>query len=164
MTGIRLVVVIFLISLVAVGCSKKPTQTAGLSGLGPEGEDKDVVTQTVTSPESETPQAEPKAVAIPATAQPIQVQAQPQAQIPSPNLDRNKQIQTALKNANLYLGEVDGKMGPLTRKAVEEFQKMKGLKADGKVGPATWGELQKYLSAAPSISPTAATDAKKKNR
>jgi hypothetical protein len=32
----------------------------------------------------------------------------------------------------------------------KEFQKMKGLKVDGKVGPMTWGELQKYLNVQPS--------------
>ena len=76
--------------------------------------------------------------------------AQPvQPAVPSVDLERNKQIQTALKNVNLYMGEIDGKMGPMTRKAVEEFQKTKGLKVDGKVGPMTWAELQKCLVAAP---------------
>ena len=66
-------------------------------------------------------------------------------------IERNKQIQAALKNAKLYFGEVDGKIGPLTRKAIEEFQGMKGLKVDGKVGPVTWREMEPYLHAqAPS--------------
>lgn len=59
--------------------------------------------------------------------------------------DRNRLIQTALKNANLYTGEIDGKIGPLTKKAVEEFQRLKGLKVDGKVGPQTWAALKDYL-------------------
>ena len=58
---------------------------------------------------------------------------------------RNKDIQKALKNAGLYTGAVDGKLGPKTKKAIEEFQSSKGLKADGKVGPKTWAELEKYL-------------------
>ena len=58
---------------------------------------------------------------------------------------RNKDIQKALKNAGLYTGSIDGKLGPKTKKAIEEFQSSKGLKADGKVGPKTWAELEKYL-------------------
>ena len=50
-----------------------------------------------------------------------------------------------MKNAGFYAGTVDGKIGPKTKKAVEEFQKSKGLKVDGKIGPKTWAELEKYL-------------------
>jgi N-acetylmuramoyl-L-alanine amidase len=50
-----------------------------------------------------------------------------------------------LKNAGFYTGMVDGKIGPRTKKAIEEFQKFKGLKVDGKVGPKTWAELEGYL-------------------
>jgi peptidoglycan hydrolase-like protein with peptidoglycan-binding domain len=59
--------------------------------------------------------------------------------------DRSKDIQAALKNAGFYAGAVDGKIGPKTKKAIEAFQKAKGLKVDGKVGPKTWAELEKYL-------------------
>ncbi|OGW76906.1 MAG: hypothetical protein A3I73_06340 [Omnitrophica bacterium RIFCSPLOWO2_02_FULL_45_16] len=61
------------------------------------------------------------------------------------NIGRNKDIQTALKAAGFYTGNVDGKMGPKTKGAIVEFQKAMGLKADGKVGPKTWMELEKYL-------------------
>ena len=57
-----------------------------------------------------------------------------------------REIQTALKNADYYKGSVDGKAGPLTKKAIEEFQKANNLVADGKVGPKTWAALNKYLS------------------
>jgi murein L,D-transpeptidase YcbB/YkuD len=57
------------------------------------------------------------------------------------------QIQTALKNAGFYLGGIDGKIGPLTRKAIEDFQKANNLKVDGKVGPKTWAVLEKSLNA-----------------
>jgi len=57
------------------------------------------------------------------------------------------QIQAALKNAGLYTGEVDGKIGPKTKRAIQEFQKANGLKADGKVGPKTWELLKMHLSA-----------------
>lgn len=57
-----------------------------------------------------------------------------------------KEIQTALKNAGLYSGSIDGKIGPGTKRAIETFQKNNGLKADGKVGPKTWKALEAYLS------------------
>lgn len=61
---------------------------------------------------------------------------------------RDKDIQRALKAAGFYSGAIDGKIGPKTKKAVEEFQRAKGLKIDGKVGPRTWSELEKYLAQA----------------
>ena len=54
------------------------------------------------------------------------------------------EIQTALKNAGYYNGTVDGKVGPMTKEAVEEFQKANSLEADGKVGPKTWVLLGKH--------------------
>lgn len=63
----------------------------------------------------------------------------------------NIEIQTALKNAGFYTGEIDGKIGPMTKKAIEEFQKTGGLKVDGKVGPQTWGLLSSHLS--PPVEP-----------
>lgn len=57
-------------------------------------------------------------------------------------------IQQALKNAGLYIGKIDGKLGPKTKKAIEEFQKQNNLKADGKVGPKTWDKLKAYLTQA----------------
>lgn len=56
------------------------------------------------------------------------------------------EIQTALKNAGYYAGSVDGKKGPLTKKAIEDFQKGNGLSVDGKVGPKTWDVLSSYLN------------------
>ena len=57
-----------------------------------------------------------------------------------------RQIQTALKNAGFYKGPVDGRIGPRTKEAIKEFQKARGLKADGVVGKRTSAELNKYLS------------------
>ena len=54
-------------------------------------------------------------------------------------------IQAALQNAGFYKGVVDGKSGPLTKKAIVEFQKANGLEPDGKVGPKTWAVLGTYL-------------------
>jgi peptidoglycan hydrolase-like protein with peptidoglycan-binding domain len=57
-----------------------------------------------------------------------------------------KDVQTALKNAGFYAGEIDGKFGPKTKKAVEEFQAANNLKVDGVAGPETWNLLKKYLN------------------
>lgn len=55
------------------------------------------------------------------------------------------EIQQALKNANFYDGNIDGVIGPKTKKAIESFQMQNELKADGIVGPKTWEKLKKYL-------------------
>jgi murein L,D-transpeptidase YcbB/YkuD len=81
---------------------------------------------------------------IPPTAAAGQVAGKAQLAV-APATDRNKDIQTALKNAGFYNGSVDGKIGPKTKSAIQDFQKAKGLKADGKVGPKTWAEMEKYL-------------------
>jgi len=57
-----------------------------------------------------------------------------------------RDIQQALKNADLYTGKIDGILGPNTRKAIESFQSQNNLKADGKVGPKTWQKLKEYLA------------------
>jgi peptidoglycan hydrolase-like protein with peptidoglycan-binding domain len=58
----------------------------------------------------------------------------------------NREIQTALKNAGYYIGEIDGKIGRITKKAIEDFQEANGLGVDGKVGLKTWSILSKYLT------------------
>ncbi len=83
---------------------------------------------------------------IPPSAAPQVAQAPVQQQAVSQTGDvRNRDIQKALKNAGFYAGSIDGKLGPKTKKAIEEFQRSKGLKGDSKVGPKTWAELEKYL-------------------
>lgn len=57
-----------------------------------------------------------------------------------------KGIQTALKNAGYYTGNIDGVVGAKTKQAIMDFQAAKGLKVDGVVGPQTSKALQKYLS------------------
>lgn len=89
---------------------------------------------------------ETKAVVAPAAAPAV---AQEPVPLPpqGPYKPGNKEIQAALKNAGFYAGEIDGKIGPKSKKAIEEFQKSAGLKADGKVGPKTWEALSKHLNA-----------------
>jgi peptidoglycan hydrolase-like protein with peptidoglycan-binding domain len=68
-----------------------------------------------------------------------------------------KEIQAALKNAGYYSAAIDGKVGPKTKKAIEDFQKANGLKVDGKVGPKTWAVLEKS-SAKPVTATSTSTE------
>lgn len=52
-----------------------------------------------------------------------------------------RKLQKLLADLHFYAGELDGDFGPKTEAAVESFQKSKGLKVDGKVGPKTWAAL-----------------------
>lgn len=54
-------------------------------------------------------------------------------------------IQKSLKNAGLYTGPIDCKIGGNTKNAIIEFQKLNGLKPDGIVGKKTWARLQEFL-------------------
>ena len=46
-------------------------------------------------------------------------------------------LQVALRAKHLYTGTIDGVAGPGTRAGVREFQRRRGLAADGVVGPQT---------------------------
>lgn len=65
--------------------------------------------------------------------------------LPKNPFERSKTIQSALKQAGYYGGNIDGKVGPLTQKAILDFQRANGLKDDGQVGRRTWGVLGTYL-------------------
>jgi len=138
------IILAVLVSVSMFGCGKKnipEAQTqeamsmealnalnANLTAPAPVAETKPQVTQPPTLVEKKT------------EAMPASTAAKPSA----------KEIQTALKNAGYYAGSVDGKLGPKTKKAIEEFQKASGLKADGKVGTKTWSLLSKHLNVAPA--------------
>ncbi len=68
--------------------------------------------------------------------------------------ERIREVQTCLKNAGFYKGEVDGVKGRKTRAAIRKFQDANGLTADGVVGKKTWEVLSKYTSG--GEAPTAA--------
>ncbi len=117
-------------------------------------------TTETAAPIAET-KATPAAKQSVEVAQPIPpaVEAKLEPVPAGPYKPTGKEIQTALKNAGLYTGAVDGKIGPMTKKAIEEFQKVNNLKADGKVGPKTWELLRQHLI---SGSAETAAPAKKK--
>lgn len=105
------------------------------------------------------PAAEPQA-ATPAKAQVAESAVAPAAAaklepLPpqGPYKPTVQEIQTALKNAGFYAGTVDGKLGPKTKKAIEDFQKANNLVADGKVGPKTWAALGTHLNAPAPVTP-----------
>lgn len=52
-------------------------------------------------------------------------------------------VQQFLRGADLYLGEIDGKFGPILAKAVRDFQDDAQLKPDGVIGNRTWGAMLK---------------------
>ena len=56
-----------------------------------------------------------------------------------------KKIQKALKRAGYDPGPIDGKIGPLTRNALQEFQKENGLPVTGKADASTMKLLQEYM-------------------
>ncbi len=85
---------------------------------------------------------------VPAAAEPAKTASAPAEHTSGKGSTR--QVQQALKNAGFYQGNVDGKMGPMTKEAVKEFQRVHGLKDDGVVGKQTWTKLSSYLSLASS--------------
>lgn len=128
-----------------IGCAKK--QEAG--EFTPSSEEMTTTVVELNSPSTNASQTTASNAVVPATAP---ISASPTAMsvtavtpLPQDALQRTRTIQLALKQAGFYGGSIDGKTGPLTEKAVEDFQKAKGLKADGRVGQMTWAELGKYL-------------------
>ena len=140
------------LALVTAGCNKK-TEQADLNSA-PTGFDSATMEELAQLPQAGTAASQQAAVEVlpiettPVT-QTVPVDATAEkalAASPAGSIEHNKEIQTALKNAGLYSGNVDGKIGPASKRAIETFQKNNGLKVDGKVGPKTWAALEAYLS------------------
>lgn len=143
--------------IVAVGIS--------VFGCGKKQEAQEPMTMealnTINAPAAVAPEAkatveasaQAAATQAPAAAQASAQQvAQPLAVPSVPAKPSPMDIQAALKNSGYYSGNVDGKIGPKSKKAIEDFQKANGLTADGKVGPKTWAALSKYLTAQAATS------------
>ncbi len=124
------------------GCAKKQ-----------EAEDLQQITLESLSTPSSPAQGTSQDVNLPVVAAPAVVPAKELMPLPpqGPYKPTDIEIQTALKNAGFYSGSIDGKIGPKSKKAIEDFQSANGLKADGKVGAKTWEALGKYLNVASNI-------------
>ncbi len=146
------IILVFAVSFCLFGCGKKqqtleemqqPMSMETLSTMS---------TIAPAAPEIKTESSpEVKFEAVPAAGKDVKLEQLPPA---GPYKPAATEIQTALKNAGFYTGAVDGKIGPKTKKAVEEFQKANGLTGDGKVGPKTWSVLSKYLTQPAQSTPT----------
>lgn len=114
---------------------------------------------TVTTPMTEELSSDTTTTPLQPPSTPAEAQIQTQGAVPSGAEQQEepagllefmppseKEIQQALANAGFYDGGIDGKIGPKTEKAVEEFQTKNNLKVDGKVGAKTWAKLKEYLS------------------
>jgi len=144
---------VFALAFYLTGCGKKQ-QTLEQMQEPVSMEVLSMLNNTNAGPVASATQAAPevKPQAVP------QVQAQASAPklepLPpgGPYKPSAQEIQIALKNAGFYNGNVDGKLGPASKKAIEEFQKANNLTADGKVGPKTWMALSTYLTQQPITS------------
>ncbi len=97
------------------------------------------------------------AISLPALAQQQQPQQQPmqsqqaqpstqqmsQQQMSPRDLSRQqiRQIQDALNQKGFNAGKADGTWGPKTRSALEDFQKSKGIQANGRLDNQTLSDL-----------------------
>lgn len=124
---------------------------AVLSGCGKKQEAEElqpITMESLSAPSSPAAMPDLKAQEAKTLAAPAVTQTKEVVPVPpqGPYKPTGIEIQTALKNAGFYTGTIDGKIGPKSKKAIEDFQSANGLKADGKVGPKTWEALSKHLS------------------
>lgn len=128
------IVVFLLITTSAAGCGRKQSS--------PEGEMLMPMSINVEGEELPATNLTTK------TGVPVEIGTAPAVEKTSAEYiaPRAQDIQQALKNAGLYAGSIDGKLGPMSKKAIVEFQQQNGLTADGKVGPKTWAKLKAYLN------------------
>lgn len=147
-------IAVFLVGLIII-----PLAVFGCKGKAPEGGEAAKTESTEPTVSIEEVIVTQSPVTDPAPAQTFSQETIPPTAAVPPRLqeagkaglagaaEHNKEIQAALKAAKFYAGDIDGKIGPRTKKAIVEFQKAKGLKPDGKVGPKTWAALERYLTA-----------------
>lgn len=156
--------VAFASAAVLTGCAKKQdTQLSDATGF--ETTNTEELAQLPQSTTSSTSNQQGAVEVLPIETAPVTQGAALSTLAPIANeavtgasatLSQNQKIQTALKNAGLYSGKIDGKIGPGSKQAIKTFQEQHSLKVDGKVGPKTWAALEPYLigAAAQSVSST----------
>ncbi len=154
-------------AMAVTGCAKKSTEQASITGTGFDSASTEELAQLPQATTSSSQQAgvevlpietSPITQGVPPIAGPsgATVSALSTA-VSTTGLNREQQIQTALKAAGLYNGNIDGKIGPASKRAIEQFQTQNGLKADGKVGPKTWAAMERYLNGGSSADAGNAT-------
>jgi peptidoglycan hydrolase-like protein with peptidoglycan-binding domain len=125
-----------------------------LSGCGKKQESEDlqpITMESLGTVSTSTPavtEVKPQELKVPATETIVQTKEALPLPPQGPYKPTAIEIQTALKNAGFYTDKIDGKIGPKTKKAIEDFQGANGLKVDGKVGSKTWEALSKHLISA----------------
>ena len=166
---------LLVLALSASGCAKKSTEQASINGTG-----FDPLSSTeelAQLPQTSTANQQGSVEVLPIETSPITQGVPPiagptfsQTTVTAPSitdattsvtagsLSREQRIQTALKNAGLYTGSIDGKLGPASKRAIEEFQRQNNLKVDGKVGPKTWAAMEHYISGAPETQAQQSVD------
>lgn len=139
------IVLVLMTTVYLFGCGRKETIDESQEQMSMDA----IITDVKTTPEAGTPVV-PVAPVVVRAKTPQSLETLPP---PGPYKPSVQEIQTALLNAGMYTGKIDGKSGPLTKKAIREFQKVNDLQVDGKVGPKTWAVLSAYLN--PPIEPEA---------
>ena len=156
-----LVPVLFVFMISLMGCATPP-QKRGETGLEEIGELPAVTEREIVYPKAPkearlTSLKEKIKEYLPAKKTPAPQKIAQAQEKPRPrHVAPAKDIQTALKNAGYYTGNIDGKIGSKTGSAIEAFQKDNSLKVDGVVGQRTWNLLSKYLSSPSQVSLTPA--------
>jgi peptidoglycan hydrolase-like protein with peptidoglycan-binding domain len=139
------IIMLFFLMGMFYGCGKKQQTLEEMQQ--PMSMETLVTMSTTSAVPSETKITEAKAtvpsILGPAAASNIKLEQLPPS---GPYKPTANEIQIALQNAGFYTGAIDGKIGPVSKKAIIEFQKSNDLVADGKVGPQTWEELSRYLN------------------
>ena len=166
-------VAFLILAFVVTGCAKKSTEQASITGTGFDSAATEDLAQLPQQASTASQQAGVEV--LPIETSPITQGVPPIAGPTSGNseiskntvgaaapsaagLTHEQQIQTALKNAGFYNGAIDGKIGPASKRAIEQFQTQNNLKADGKVGPKTWAAMEVYLSGGPTGQNTVSAD------
>lgn len=127
------------LSICVSGCfNKQNEESADYQGAGETSEETGGVTGTADIPEYPAKEVPAEDVA---EIDPASVNTATPFVRPS-----DEDIQTALKSAGYYTGAIDGKIGPLSEKAIKDFQTANGLVSDGKVGRKTWAFMGRYLN------------------
>ena len=144
----RFLVLLIALMFVVTGCGKRDKEASMSSGF------EEMAIEVEALPIARGTEIEPrnKSLELPepveSRIESVEVFVQESKPVATSTKPTIREIQIALKNANLYEGKIDGILGSKTKKAVVDFQAQNNLKPDGKVGPKTWEKMKIYLSKA----------------